>query len=175
MVTFYFRKDVTLPALPAGTSYAINHFIDDGAVFYIDGVEIGRLNMPAAPAAIAYATKATTAGEAAFGSLSFTASAGSHVLAVEVHQGGATTSSDVLFGAQVLALPTVSPSLTISKVGTNAQVRWSADTKWELGASGLVTGPFNGVALPAGNPLGFYSTPAVGTNNQFFRLHYIGP
>jgi hypothetical protein len=175
LVTYYFRKDVTLPALPAGTSYAINHFIDDGAVFYLDGVEIGRMNMPAAPAAVAYATKASTAGEAAFGSLSFSASAGSHVLAVEVHQGGATTSTDMLFGAQVVAVPTASPSLTISHVGTNAVVRWSADTKWELqNSTTSVTGNYGTVGLPAANPLGFYQTGTTGTN-QYFRLHYIGP
>ncbi len=174
-ITYYFRKDVTLPALPAGASYAISHLIDDGAVFYLDGVEIGRLNMPAAPAPIAYATKAITAGEAVLSSLRFTATAGSHILAVEVHQGGATTSSDMLFGAQVIAIPTASPSLTISHVGTNAVVRWSADTKWELiSATTTLTGTYNPVALPAANPLGFYSTP-TGGSNQFFRLFYIGP
>jgi hypothetical protein len=175
LVTYYFRKDITLPALPAGTTYAINHFIDDGAVFYLDGVEIGRLNMPAAPAAVAYATKATTAGEAAFGSLAFSASASAHVLAVEVHQGGATTSSDMLFGAQIVAIRTASPALTISHVGANAVVRWSADTKWQLeNSTTTVTGPYGAVAIPAANPLGFFSTPATGTNN-YFRLHYIGP
>lgn len=177
LVTYYFRRDVTLPALPANTSYAINHFIDDGAVFYLDGVEIGRLNMAAG--APAYATKATSAGEAAFGSFKFNATAGAHVLAVEVHQGGTTTSSDMLFGAQIIQISDASPSLTISHVGTNAVVKWSADNKWELqsllNSTNLATsGTYNTVTPAAGSALGTYQTPATATN-QFFRLHYIGP
>ena len=171
-VTYYFRKDITLPALPAGASYVVNHLTDDGVVFYLDGVEIGRLNMPAAPEPITYTNRATTAGEAAFRSLAFSASAGAHILAAEVHQGG-TASSDMLFGAQILLVPTAAPTLTITHVGANAEFRWIADNKWELQSATNVLGPYNTVAVPATSPLGFYSAPATG--NVFYRLHYIWP
>ncbi len=38
-------------------------FFDDGFVMYVNGVEVARVNMPAAPAAIAYTTLATAAVE----------------------------------------------------------------------------------------------------------------
>ena len=167
MITFYFRKDITLPALAAGTTYAINHLIDDGVIFYLDGVEIGRFNMTNTPPVL-YADKSVAAIEAAFGSIAFTASAGSHTLAAEVHQGGATTSTDVLFGAQVIALPIASPGIAVSYAGTNAVVTWTADTSWELLGSTNVTGPY---APVAGNPTRVLAAPATQAQ-QFYRLQY---
>lgn len=165
-VTAYFRKSVTLPALGAGMSYALAHIIDDGAVFYLNGVEFGRLNM--ASGAVAYATKATTAGEATLLSLPLTATAGTHTLAIEVHQGGATTSSDIVFGAQVIAIPMVSPSLSISSSGTNAVVSWTADSTWQLVGSTNVAGPY---APVAGNPSRTLTTPKT-QPTQFYELRY---
>ena len=165
-VTAYFRKSVTLPALGAGMSYALAHIIDDGAVFYLNGVEFGRLNM--ASGAVAYATKATTAGEATLLSLPLTATAGTHTLAIEVHQGGATTSSDIVFGAQVIAIPMVSPSLSISSSGTNAVVSWTADSAWQLVGSTNVAGPY---APVAGNPSRTLTTPKT-QPTQFYELRY---
>jgi hypothetical protein len=167
MITFYFRKDITLPTLAAGMTFAVNHLIDDGAIFYLDGVEIGRFNMTNTPPVL-YADKSAAAIEAAFGSIAFTASAGAHTLAVEVHQGGATTSTDVLFGAQVIALPIASPAMTISHVGTNAVVNWTADTSWELIGSANAAGPY---APVTGNPNRVFTSPATQAQ-QFYRLQY---
>ncbi len=168
-VTAYFRKTVTLPALTAGQSLAIQHLIDDGAIFYLDGAEIGRLNMAAGAAT--YATKATTTGEAQLLSLPFSGSAGSHVLAVEVHQGGATTSSDILFGAQIVVVPTASPALSINHVGTNAVVTWNGDASWQLQAAGNVGGAY---APVAGNPFRRFTAPLTpASTNQFYRLNLI--
>lgn len=167
LITFYFRKDVTLPSLAAGTTFAINHLIDDGAIFYLDGVEIGRFNMTNTPPVL-YADKSASAIEAAFGSIAFTATPGAHTLAVEVHQGGATTSTDVLFGVQVIALPIASPAITINHEGTNAVVNWTADTSWELIGSATVDGPY---APVAGNPTRLFTAPATQAQ-QFYRLQY---
>ncbi len=96
-LTSYFRKAITLPALEAGQTYALGYYADDGAVFYLDGVETGRFNMPTG--AVTYSTFATTAvTEGVARVLPFTAAAGTHILAAEIHQ-NAPTSSDTLFGA----------------------------------------------------------------------------
>ena len=165
-VTAYFRKTINLPALGGGLSYAINHIIDDGAVFYLDGVEVGRLNM--ASGAVAYATKATTAGEAVLLSLPLPATAGAHTLAVEVHQGGATTSSDMVFGAEIIAIPTLSPALAIAQSGTNTVVTWNADASWELVSSANANGPW---AAVAGAPFRTFTTPSTQAS-QFYQLRY---
>jgi hypothetical protein len=168
-VTAYFRRTVTLPALAANTTFAMCHWIDDGAIFYLDGVEINRYNMPTGPAT--FLTKATAANEASLQCFTFTASAGSHLLAVEVHQGGATTSSDMLFGAEIRAI-TLPPTIGISRLNGTNTVQFTSDSAWQLQSSPIVVGTYTAVA---GNPIGsFVIPPAAQTNNQFFKLHYLG-
>ena len=80
----------------------IQHYLDDGAVFYLNGVEIGRYNI--APGAVTPTTPASPGvGNASL--QSFVVSSpdiqqGSNRLSVEVHQINAT-SSDIVFGASV--------------------------------------------------------------------------
>jgi hypothetical protein len=168
LTTVYFRKSVTLPALLAGQSYAIAHYSDDGAVFYIDGAEVGRFNMPGGtvtnltPAVVASPEGVTLA-------LPFTATAGTHVLAVELHQ-SSLTSSDIVFGARVIVVPSVAPVLTIARSGTNALVSWNSDSSWALvgsaNAAGLYT-PVAGAASPS------FSRPLATPATQFYKLNYV--
>jgi hypothetical protein len=170
----YFRKTVTLPTLAAGQSYALGYMVDDGAVFYLDGNEIGRVNMPAGP--VAYGTNAIAGIDGSRQALAFTATAGDHVLAVEVHQ-NVNASSDTLFGASVLVVPTASPSLTIGApfitgfpASTNVMVRWNADSCWVLVHSTNVAGPYTavgGAAPPS------YSRPMTTPATQFYKLNYV--
>ncbi len=167
-LTTYFRKSVTLPALAVGTSYAISHVTDDGAVFYLNGAEIGRVNMPAG--AVAYATLATVAStEGVVAVLPIAATAGAHTIAVEVHQ-SANNSSDIVFGAQVIVVPNASPALTISQNSTNALVNWNSDSNWQLVGSTNVAGPY---APVAGNPFRSYSTPKTTPVREFYKLNYV--
>ena len=141
-LTSYFRKTVTLPALAAGQTYALGYYADDGAVFYLDGLEVGRFNMPAG--AVTYFTLATTAvTEGITRVLPFTAPAGAHILAAEIHQ-NVNVSSDTLFGAQVIILPTAAPALSIRPSGTNALLTWTADSSFKLHSSTNPAGPVRG-------------------------------
>ena len=165
-LTSYYRKTVNLPALAAGMSYALAYIVDDGAVFFLDGVEISRYNMPAG--AVAYATLAPAAGpEGVQLALSLPATAGSHTIAVSVHQ-NANTSSDTVFGAQIIAIPTVSPALAVTHSGTNTVVTWNADASWELVSSANVNGPW---AAVAGAPFRSFTTPSTQAA-QFYQLRY---
>jgi hypothetical protein len=79
--------------------------VDDGAVYYLNGVEIQRQNMPGG--VIGYNTAASAAvGTASFnGTFTIPAGAlkqGTNVLAVEVHQAAGDT-SDVAMGVQAVA------------------------------------------------------------------------
>lgn len=163
----YFRKSITLPALGAGQSYAIGHITDDGLVAYLDGVEIGRFNMPAGQPT--YATNAVAGIEGALLALPFTATAGAHTLAIEVHQ-NANTSSDMLFGAEVIIVPTAAPALTIVHSGTNAFVSWNADSSWTLVGSTNVAGPYTAVG---GAGRGSFSRPIATPATQFYKLNYV--
>ncbi|MBI4601121.1 MAG: lamin tail domain-containing protein [Planctomycetes bacterium] len=108
-ITFYFRARFSWDGDPAGARLAVRHVTDDGAVFYLNGAEVYRFNMP--PGAVGPSTLASPGvGDAALvGPVSLAAGSlvsGSNVLSVEVHQ-GSTSSSDIVFGASVVALRTV--------------------------------------------------------------------
>jgi hypothetical protein len=90
-LTAYFRTTVDVADPAAFTSVLASLIRDDGAVLYVNGVEVGRTNMPAGP--IAFATPAASilsdrAAERAPASITIPASAfvaGPNVIAVEVH------------------------------------------------------------------------------------------
>lgn len=105
-MTYYFETDFVITGALAQTLLQLRHIVDDGAVFYLNGEEILRFNMPTG--AITYATGADpSVSDAAYSSVTDvpldSAVAGTNRLSVEVHQWGAT-SSDMLLGAELVAL-----------------------------------------------------------------------
>jgi hypothetical protein len=111
--TYYFRSYFNLTGSVAGVSLVFSNLIDDGAVFYLNGVEMGRVGMAAG--AVSYATFAnrTVADATAYDVLLFQPSnlvQGSNTVAVEVHQVNAG-SSDIVFGAAIGTAPAGSSSM----------------------------------------------------------------
>jgi len=90
-VTAYFRGTVTVPDPAAFTTITAEMIRDDGAVLYVNGVEVGRNNMPAGPIApntVASATITDRAQEltpATFQVPSSAFHAGANSVAVEIH------------------------------------------------------------------------------------------
>ncbi|MDB6034956.1 MAG: hypothetical protein JWM16_5294, partial [Verrucomicrobiales bacterium] len=104
-VTVYFRKTFTLEDPAAVTNLMLNLKRDDGAVVYLNGVEVLRDYMP--PGAVTWGTLATNVPDDGqiFTGFNLDPSAlaqGTNVLAVEIHQ-SAITSSDLSFDAGLLA------------------------------------------------------------------------
>ncbi len=102
-VTYYFRTEFQWDGPLDEVQIALRHVVDDGAVFYLNGVEFSRFNMPSG--LIDFATTASSAvGNAGFvGPEVLPAGllrAGTNTLAVEVHQNLAF-SPDVVFGADL--------------------------------------------------------------------------
>ena len=98
--TYYFRKTFNFTGNPGATALAARLIIDDGAVVYLNGVEVLRVGMPEGP--ISYDTFANrVVGDASYeGPFTLSTSSlvqGANVLAVEVHQVNAG-SSDIVFG-----------------------------------------------------------------------------
>ena len=103
--TVYYRTHFTWASELTGFSLLATNYIDDGAVFYLNGVEVGRLRVTANPVVFASAA-GSQPNEGQAEVLSFPASqivAGDNVLAVEVHQVNATSSDDV-FGMSLAAV-----------------------------------------------------------------------
>ncbi|MEX0641247.1 MAG: lamin tail domain-containing protein, partial [Pirellulales bacterium] len=87
--TYYFRSTFDFNGNLDASNLRLNAVVDDGAVYYLNGQEVLRQNMPAGP--IAYGTPATAqVGNARFsGQLAIPPGhlrQGENVLAVEVHQ-----------------------------------------------------------------------------------------
>jgi hypothetical protein len=107
--TYYFRNTFNFDGDPSQTQLLLSTIIDDGAVFYLNGVEIYRQNMPAG--VVGYNTPASSAiGTAGFGTpLTIPAGAlhvGTNVLEVELHQAAGDT-SDATMGVSLSATVTV--------------------------------------------------------------------
>lgn len=167
-ITTYYRREIELPSIPSNASYVLSHFIDDGAVFYLDGVEMGRFNLSSGSPVLS-TVNAIAAGEASFQHLAFAATPGPHLLAVEVHQAGPAANSDILFGAQIIAI-TPLPTLTILNP-PRPLLLWYTDSAWELTTSTNIAGPY--FTAPS------YSVPRVfstlPTNvARFYQLRFRG-
>jgi hypothetical protein len=112
--TYYFRTRFVFDGSTNGLVLQIHPMVDDGAVFYLNGAEVFRLNMPEGP--VDYNTPAAQPGigDATFAG-PFTISAtnlvrGTNVLAVEVHQ-VSSSSSDIVFGAELFAQVQTRPAI----------------------------------------------------------------
>jgi hypothetical protein len=180
--TYYFTTTFTVPelwpdaALAPDARFVLRHVVDDGAVFYLNGVEIGRYNMPTGN--VAYATLApVTIGPATCITNSFIVTnlvSGTNHLAVEVHQ-ATSNDLDVAFGLELTAylrfgwtLPAEPPPVLHIEWQGSELVLW-----WEGGGHALefandINGPWKEVQPDMANP---YRTSASGTPRRFWRLH----
>jgi len=114
-ITYYFRTEFQFGDAPSLTELVLDTALDDGAVFYLNGQEIYRQNMPEGE--ITHSTLAATAVDTASFVRDIRVPAeglifGTNVLAVEVHQ-ATVDDPDVLFG---------------SRLGT---VLWPAAWRWQ--------------------------------------------
>ena len=112
-ITTYFRKSFNVTNPAAIIDSTLRLLRDDGAVVYLNGVEVARSNMPTGT--VAYSTLASAAiDDATFYSFLISPSrfvAGTNVLAVEIHQANAT-SSDISFNLELTAsLDTIAPAV----------------------------------------------------------------
>jgi uncharacterized repeat protein (TIGR01451 family) len=111
--TTYFRQQFNIASLAAFTGFRLNLHRDDGAVIYVNGVEVARSNMPAG--AIIYTTPASAGVEASSEDVTINIPAaapfvtGNNVIAVEVHQRVITNTADgndLSFRLELLGLTT---------------------------------------------------------------------
>ncbi|MEO0017952.1 MAG: hypothetical protein RLZZ522_1235, partial [Verrucomicrobiota bacterium] len=107
--TSQLRKTFTFTGNPANTTLRLNCTVADGAVFYLNGSELTRVNMPSGPIDHSTAASSVIASPAASGFFAVPASGllnGTNVLAVSLHK--ANIASYSYFDAALAA--TESPS-----------------------------------------------------------------
>lgn len=136
-ITTYFRHVVTIANTAAYSTIRLNAYIDDGAVIYVNGAEVARMNIKGNPVYSTLAAYAEDNGNAiSTFNIPLTGFVnGSNVIAVEVHQ-SAPNSSDLAFDLELIAKPangaqtTAEPDITrgpfLQMVSGNAiTVRWT--------------------------------------------------
>ncbi|MEO6133266.1 MAG: metallophosphoesterase family protein, partial [Saprospiraceae bacterium] len=129
-LTGYFRQTFYVNDVADFSNLILQLIYDDGAVIYINGVEVWRKNMPSGT--ITYGTFASsnsgdnaTAADTVINSLVN----GANVVAVEVHQ-VSSSSSDISFDMSILGVP--APGITVVTRGpylqranaSSAIIRW---------------------------------------------------
>jgi len=102
--TTYFRHTFTLTDTSDIQYLNVWAMYDDGAVIYINGVEVGRPNMPSGTIAYnSYSTGSSEEGEFSTAIPNSMLNIGTNVMAVEIHQTNAS-SSDISFNASLVAV-----------------------------------------------------------------------
>jgi hypothetical protein len=135
--TYYFRTTFNYTNSPSATTLTFSNYVDDGYVYYLNGVEIQRTRMPAAPTVITNKTVATAnpcAGDAncpdfytTSGNLITNLVMGTNVLAVEVHQ-SSNGNIDMAFGSALFANFTtyLLPTLNVARAGNVTTLSWNS-------------------------------------------------
>jgi len=133
-ITYYFRTHFTVPAGLNVSGLQATYMIDDGAVFYVNGTEAARFNMPDAPTTINSTTLAPLSHEAnTLETINLNIAGlvtGDNVLAVEVHQ-NTPNSADIVFGMRLDAVVVTNNPATagvkINEILANARNSTNSD------------------------------------------------
>ncbi|MGK0186405.1 MAG: hypothetical protein ACI9R3_002188 [Verrucomicrobiales bacterium] len=121
IVTYYAETDFMVDGDVLGTlsRLQLRHVVDDGAVIYLNGIEIARFNLPGDEM-----IKSSTTANASVGSAAYSdfievpishLIAGVNRLSVEVHQRSAT-SSDIIIGAEITGTTIVAPGISSTAI-----------------------------------------------------------
>ena len=120
IVAQYFRHEFTAADVSTYSTLTLELLRNDGAVVYLNGIELGRTNMAGNPGDPVAATDLAIAASEQTITIDVDLAdlvVGTNVLAVEVHQ-VAATSSDMSFDAALTALPDSAPKTSDARVGT---------------------------------------------------------
>lgn len=127
VLTYYFQAtfDVSAAQLKAETQLELMHFVDTGAIFYLNGSEIHRIRMPAEDVdsettATGFVGDATAEGPFLIPRMALVP--GRNILSAEIHRRSAG-GKDVMFGASV-SLTSVVESATASRPFVESDEEW---------------------------------------------------
>jgi hypothetical protein len=141
LACYYFRGGFSLASTSDVVKLVVSHLVDDGAVFYLKGVEVHRGRMAAGRGTGATSASGSPAGGDATAVESFVLvgrslarlKTGFNAVAVRVHQNG-TSSSDAVFGARVAVVIDSAPEALLTRgpylqacSPTSVVIRWRSD------------------------------------------------
>ena len=155
-ITYYFRTRFFVPQDPASNIVSVVAYIDDGAIIYVNGVEIIRTRLPSDP--VLYNTRAQLATPEGV-PLTFDIDParlvlGTNTIAVEVHQQN-ENSADVVFGLHMLATGTLAPTILDPTQPADRTVNQGQPTTFSVVGTGIPAPDYswfhNNVLIPNAN------------------------
>jgi hypothetical protein len=176
-VTYYFRTHVTLAPMEPGSSLAFAAYIDDGAVFYLNGVEIYRLRVPEGQTWSTLANGFPCSGNAdCLDEFRIPVSSlpsvreGDNVLAVEVHNYN-LRSGDITFGLALSRIDPITPSEDPTELTIAAGNDGALEITW-TGAGGILqsASSVNGTWIDAQTSSTNHVTIRPSEARQFYRV-----
>src|SRR6185369_14995781 len=172
-ITYYFRSRFVLTNIVQGGTLAFSGYIDDGAIFYLNGSEIYRLRVPANPVATTLATNFPCSGDAdcldsftiPMGSLTNLA-VGENVLAAEVHNYN-LQSRDITFGLSVDRIEPIvrTARIDVSYSGSTITLSWDV-SGYVLQSADSPEGSWSDVEGTVASPF----TVEPSESNRYYRL-----
>jgi chitodextrinase len=141
-MTTYFRRQISIANPSALTNVNLTLLRDDGAIVYVNGVEVARSNMPAGNVTNTTAASTNVEGAAETALFNFTVPparfvAGTNTIAVEVHQ-NYRSSSDVSFDLGLSTGRQLGPG-TPANLRTTSVTDATVGLAWDAPA-GTITG-----------------------------------
>jgi hypothetical protein len=177
--TTYFRRAFVVTNSVAYTNATVSLLRDDGAIVYVNGIEVFRSNMPTGVVTHLTYASAVIGGtdENTFYFTNFSPNlfvAGTNVIAVELHQANAT-STDLSFDLELIAdiAPLPPPRLNIARNASGIVLAWPASAVgFRLQSASNLAGNLwsnssAGVVMTNGENR---ATASVAGAQQFFRL-----
>jgi hypothetical protein len=172
-VTYYFRTHFIVKNVVPGSVLKISGYVDDGAVFFLNGTEIQRVRMPDVSDGGTLASSAPCNGDATCLD-EFTVptyapghiTVGDNVLAAEVHNYN-LRSADITFGISLDLIEPVSRSvkLQVTPTGGGITLNWDGEG-FVLQSADAPQGPWSDLPGPVQSP---FVTVPHGVS-QYFRL-----
>jgi hypothetical protein len=161
----------------SNAAVTLRYNVDDGAIFYLNGTEILRINMP--NGAVNYGTFASTCVDAscqatALNNIGNLLRMGTNVLAVEVHNCNEQNPQvDAVLDAELTVSyrnPPIVPDMNIARVGNSIILTWTGQTNiWRIEQATSLGGPWSPVSTP--RTTNRLSTPWLqGAGPRFYRL-----
>ncbi|MFM1769705.1 MAG: hypothetical protein RJA22_2234 [Verrucomicrobiota bacterium] len=163
-VTYYARTRFPFTGNPQFTALKLNAILADGAIFYLNGVEVYRHNLPAGPVSHTTPALADVAPTGYLGQVAISAASlvsGTNVLAVEIHQAAGSPDGPVV-GVELVSTPLPRPPTLLAfnelSASTNASfwLELVNHGSTPLALAGVVirrdaaTGPDQEYVFPAG-------------------------
>jgi hypothetical protein len=179
--TYYFRTHFNWNNLPDNVAFVVTNYLSDGAVFYLNGVEVNRVRMPAGT--VDYSTAATGTNApvgqySVFGIPASTFALGDNLLEVETHQ-AAASSADMVLGLSLTAAAQYPIVILDASQPADRTVNGGDSTTFT--ASLLGSGPlsyqwlFNSNSIPGATNASYTIPQVVYTNAGSYALLVSNP